>query len=233
LQLPRDLPVTVPSLLVRQRPDIRAAESQMHQASANVGVATANMLPNLTLSASSGSQALALSALFGPQAAAWSIAASAAGPIFDAGSLFHTKESKVAALEQASAQYRSTVITAFQNVADSLRAIQYDAALLKAQVEAENAAAESLKISRAQFKAGSTTLLTIINAEQTLLTARTNRVKAQASRYADTVALYQSLGGGWWNRVDETPASEVKPAGIAAVFVPAGALPATPGPRVK
>lgn len=233
LRLPRDLPVTVPSLLVRQRPDIRAAESQVHQASANVGVANANMLPSLTLSASGGSQALALSALYGPQTAVWSAAASVAGPIFDAGSLFHTKESKVAALEQTSAQYRSTVISAFQNVADSLRAIQFDATLLKAQVEAEKAAADSLSISQAQFKAGSTTFLTVINAEQTLLTARTNRVKAQASRYADTVALYQSLGGGWWNRMDETPASEAKPAGIAAIFVPAGALPATSGAPIN
>lgn len=90
LRLPRDLPVSVPSLLVRQRPDIRAAESQMHQASANVGVATANMLPNVTLSASGGSSALALSGLYGPQSAAWSVAASVTGPIFDAGSLFHT-----------------------------------------------------------------------------------------------------------------------------------------------
>ena len=233
LRLPRDLPLSVPSLLVRQRPDIRAAESQVHQASANVGVATANMLPNVTLSASGGSSALALSALYGPQTAAWSVAASVAGPIFDAGSLFHTKESKVAALEQSSAQYRSTVITAFQNVADSLRAIQSDAALLKAQGEAEKTAAESLKIAQAQFKGGSTTFLTVINAEQTLLTARTNRVKAQASRYADTVALYQSLGGGWWNRMDETPASEVKQAGIAAILTPAGALPATPGAPVN
>ncbi len=122
------------------------------------------------------------------------------------------------------AEYRSTVVSAFQNVADSLRAIQFDASLLKAQTEAEDAAAASLKISQEQFKAGSTTFLNVINAEQTLLTARTNRVKAQASRYADSVALYQSLGGGWWNRVDETPASEVKPAGIAGVFVPLGAL---------
>lgn len=228
LQLPRDLPVAVPSRLVRQRPDIRAAESQMHRASAIVGVATANMLPNLTLSASGGSEALSLSALFGPQTTVWSLAAGVAGPIFDAGSLFHTKESKVAALEQASAQYCSTVITAFQNVADSLRAIQFDAALLKAQVEAEKVSTESLKISREQFKAGAVALLTVINAEQTLLTARTNRVKAQALRYADTVALYQSLGGGWWNRMDETPASEVKQAGIAAIFVPAGARPAPP-----
>jgi outer membrane protein TolC len=205
----------------------------MHQASANVGVATANMLPNLTLSASGGSQALALSALYGPQTMAWSAAASVAGPIFDAGSLFHTKESKVAALEQSTAQYRSTIITAFQNVADSLRAIQSDAALLKAQVDAEKTADDSLKISQAQFKAGSTTYLNVLNAEQTLLNARTNRVKAQASRYADTVALFQSLGGGWWNRVDQTPASEAKQAGIAAFFVPAGALPTPPaGPAI-
>ncbi|HLG83103.1 MAG TPA: efflux transporter outer membrane subunit [Bradyrhizobium sp.] len=230
LVLPRKLPLSVPALLVQQRPDIRAAEAQMHQASANVGVATANMLPNATLSASAGSEALAASALFGPGAAAWSVAANVTGPIFDAGALFHTKESKVAALEQARSQYRSTVITAFQNVADSLRAIQSDAALLKAQSEAENVADESLKISQAQFKGGSTTFLTVLNAEQTLLNARVNRVKAQASRYADTVALFQSLGGGWWNRVDEAPASQAKPAGIAGIFVPAGALPATDQP---
>lgn len=228
LRLPRDLPLTVPSLLVRQRPDIRSAENQVHLACANVGVATANMLPNVTLSASGGSQALALSALYGPQTVAWSVAASITGPIFDAGSLFHTKESKVAALEQASAKYRSTVITSFQNVADSLRAIQSDAELLKAQVAAEKAAADSLEISLAQYRGGATNYLNVLNAQQTLLNARTNRVKAQASRYADTVALYQSLGGGWWNRIDETPASIVKPAGVAGIFVAAGALPALP-----
>ena len=228
LRLPRDLPLTVPSLLVRQRPDIRSAENQVHLASANVGVATANMLPNVTLSASGGSQALALSALYGPQTVAWSVAASITGPIFDAGSLFHTKESKVAALEQASAKYRSTVITSFQNVADSLRAIRSDAELLKAQVAAEKAAADSLEISLAQYRGGATNYLNVLNAEQTLLNARTNRVKAQASRYADTVALYQSLGGGWWNRIDETPASIVKPAGVAGIFVAAGALPTPP-----
>lgn len=228
LRLPRDLPLTVPSLLVRQRPDIRSAENQVHLACANVGVATANMLPNVTLSASGGSQALALSALYGPQTVAWSVAASITGPIFDAGSLFHTKESKVAALEQASAKYRSTVITSFQNVADSLRAIRSDAELLKAQVAAEKAAADSLEISLAQYRGGATNYLNVLNAQQTLLNARTNRVKAQASRYADTVALYHSLGGGWWNRIDETPASIVKPAGVAGIFVAAGALPALP-----
>ncbi len=234
LQLPRDLPVTVPSELVRQRPDIRSAESKVHQASANVGVATAKMLPQLTLSGSGGSQALSAAQLFGPQAIAWSAAASVSSTIFDAGSLYHTKESKVAALDQAKAKYASTVITAFQNVADSLRAIQADAALLRAQVAAEKASSESLQISQSQFKAGSATYLNVLNAQQALLNARTSRVKAQAARYADTIALFQSLGGGWWNRVDETIDSQVKPAGIAAVFTPAGALPSTtmiPGDR--
>lgn len=232
LHLPRDLPVSVPSLLVRQRPDIRAAESQVHQASANVGVAEANMLPNVTLTASGGSSALALSQLFRADTMAWNAAASLATPIFDAGALFHTKESKVAALEQSKAQYRSTVITAFRNVADSLHAIEADAALLKAQVQTENTAAQSLNISQAQFKGGSTTFITVINAEQTLLTARVSRVKAQAARYSDSVALYQSLGGGWWNRVDETPASRVKPAGVAGLLVPAGALQTTTSPAM-
>jgi NodT family efflux transporter outer membrane factor (OMF) lipoprotein len=233
LHLPRDLPVTVPSLLVRQRPDIRAAESQMHQASANVGVATANLLPSLPLSASGGSQAYAVSQLFDSQTALWSVTASLTAPIFDAGSLFHTKESKVAALEQAVSQYRSTVITAFQNVADSLRAVQSDAALLRAQLDAENTATASLNVAQEQYKAGSATFLTVLNAEQTLLSARVNRVKAQAARYSDTVALYQSLGGGWWNRVDEASASDVRRAGIAAAFTPAGALSETTGKSAK
>ena len=215
LQLPRDLPVTVPSLLVRQRPDIRAAESQVHQASANVGVATANMLPNLDIVCVRRQPgAGALGAVRPAERAAWSVAASIAGPIFDAGSLFHTKESKVAALEQASAQYRYTVITAFQNVADSLRAIQFDAALLKAQVDAENAAAESLKLSQAQFKAGSGTLLNVINAEQTLLTAQINRVRAKPALcgHGCAVPSLAAVGGiGWLKRPRPKPSRRGSP----------------------
>ncbi len=224
LHLASALPLTVPSQLVRQRPDIRAAEAQLHQATANVGVATANMLPSLTLSASGGSEALSVARLFDAQTTAWSAAASLSAPIFDAGALFHTKQSKMAALDQSAAQYRSTIITAFQNVADSLRAIQSDADLLKAQVTAESTAAASLTVSQEQFKAGSVTFLNVLNAEQTLLNARTNRIAAEASRFADTVALYQSLGGGWWNRADETAASTVKPARAAALLTPLGAV---------
>lgn len=224
LHLPRELPLSLPSDLVRQRPDIRSAESQLHQASANVGVATANMLPQVTLSASGGSQALSVAQLFTPQTAVYSLEASVSGQIFDGGALFHKREANVAALEQSTAQYRSTVINALQNVADALQAIKHDAATLRAQVAAEKAAAESLEIARSQYRAGSTTYSIVLNAEQTLLNARLDRVKAQAARYSDTTALLQALGGGWWNRVDETPAAQPKPTDIISTAPIAAAI---------
>ena len=204
LHLPSVLPLTVPSRLVRQRPDIRAAEEQLHEASANIGVAVANMLPSVTLSASSGSQALAVTQLFGPQTTVASFETALSQSLFDGGTLYHKKEAQKAAYDQAADKYRSTVITAFQNVADALVAIKADAALLKAQVDAEKSARASFEISAAQFRGGSTPYTTVLNAEQTLLNASTNRVKAEAARFADTTALFQALGGGWWNRVDET-----------------------------
>jgi NodT family efflux transporter outer membrane factor (OMF) lipoprotein len=210
LHLPSALPLTLPSRLVRQRPDIRAAEEQLHEASANVGVAIANMLPSLTLSASSGSQALSVGQLFGSQTTVASVEASVSQSLFDGGTLYHKKEAQKAAYDQAAAKYRSTVIVAFQNVADALAAIKADAALLKAQVEAERSARASFDISTAQFRGGSTTYTTVLNAEQTLLNASTNRVKAEAARLADTTALFQALGGGWWNRVDETGAAALR-----------------------
>ena len=211
LTLPRDLPVSLPSKLVRQRPDIRAAEEQIHEASATVGVDIAAMLPSVTLSASGGSQALSPSKLFTTQTAVYSLENSVSQTLFDGGTLYHKKEAQVAAFDQATAEYRSTVIGAFQNVADTLAAIRTDAAALKAEVEAEQAARQSLALSTAQFRSGATTYVTVLNAEQTLLNASTNRVRAQAARFADTAALFQSLGGGWWNRVDETAAAVPKP----------------------
>jgi NodT family efflux transporter outer membrane factor (OMF) lipoprotein len=224
LRLPKELPLSLPSNLVRQRPDIRSAESRLHQASANLGVATANMLPQITLSASGGSQALALAQLFTPQTASYSLAASVSGQIFDGGALFHKREANVAALEQATAQYRSTVVNAFRNVADALQAIRHDAATLRAQAAAEKTAAESLGIARSQYRAGSTTYAIVLNAEQTLLNARLNRVQAQAARFNDTTALLQALGGGWWNRVDETPASQPRPTDLISTAPIAAAL---------
>ena len=216
LHLPKELPLSLPSNLVRQRPDIRAAESQLHQATANVGVATANMFPQLTLSASGGSQAPSLNQLIAPQTTIYNLGASVAAQSFDGGALFHKREANVAALEQAAAQYQSTVINAFRNVGDALQAVKHDADTLRAEVAAEKAAAESLTIVQNQYSGGSTTYATVLNAEQTLLNARINRVKAQAARFSDTTALLQALGGGWWNRVDEMPASLPRPTDLIA-----------------
>ena len=224
LRLPQNLPLSLPSALVRQRPDIRAAESQWARASADVGVATANMLPQFTLSASGGAQAANFAQLFTPQTSVYALAASASGQVFDAGALFHQREAKVAALAQSEAQYKATVISAFQNVADALQAIKQDAATLREQAAAEKAAAQSLEIARVQYQGGSTTYPTVLNAEQTLLNTRLDRVKAQAARFSDTTALLQALGGGWWNRVDETPAAQSKPTDLISMAPIAAAI---------
>ena len=200
LQLPQDLPLTVPSQLVQQRPDIRAAEAQLHAASAQIGVATANMLPQMTLSAAIGGTATQIGDMLAANNVFWSIAGSAAQTIFAGGTLLHRKRAATAAYDQASAQYRSTVITAFQNVADSLRALQYDADALNAQVAAEHAAAESLEIARRALQLGSISYLALLNVEQTYQQAVINLVQSRVNRYTDTAALFQSLGGGWWNR---------------------------------
>ena len=233
LHLPAALPLTLPSRLVRQRPDIRAAEEQLHEASANVGVAIANMLPSVTLTATGGSQALAFGQLFGPQTAIASFEASVSQSLFDGGTLYHKKEAQKAAFDQAAEKYRSTVITAFQNVADALVAIKADAALLKAQVDAEKSAQASFDISAAQYRSGSTTYTTVLNAEQTLLNASTNRVKAQAARLADTTALFQALGGGWWNRVDETIDAVPRPSDATDLSPLAAAIADPHGVAVK
>ena len=231
--LPRQLPVTLPSALVQQRPDIKAYESQLHVASANVGVATASMFPTLTLSATGGYQSLALDSLFNSKEQLLSLSGSLSSSLFDGGSSFHSREAKLAALDKAKAQYKSTVITAFQNVADALQSIKSDADALRARVVAEKAASDSLEVSRSQFKAGSSNYSTVLTAEQTLLNARLNRVQAQAARYSDTVALFQSLGGGWWNRKDETAASQAKPTDIIATIPIAAGIRAASEDKAK
>ena len=202
LQLPQDLPVSLPSRLVEQRPDIRAAEAVLHAASAQVGVAVAARLPQITLSASAGYNATTLSQLFVPGAAFWTLAGSAVHTIFDAGTLFHTQRAAEAAFEQAAADYKETVLTAFQNVADALRSIRSDADALKAAAASEAAAAKSLAIARRQLALGAVNYLALLNAETTDQQARSVLVQAQAARFADTAALFQALGGGWWNRSD-------------------------------
>jgi NodT family efflux transporter outer membrane factor (OMF) lipoprotein len=200
LQLPRDLPLSLPSSLVEHRPDIRAAEAQLHAASAEIGVATANLLPQLSLTGNIGSSALTLASLFGPGTSFWMLAGGATQTIFDGGTLLHKKRAAEAAFDEAAAQYRSTVLTAFQNVADSLRALQFDADALKAAAAAESAAGDSLAIAKRQLALGAVNDLALLNAEQTYAQARLNLVIAEASRFADTAALFQALGGGWWAR---------------------------------
>jgi NodT family efflux transporter outer membrane factor (OMF) lipoprotein len=202
LLLPQDLPLSVPSVLVEQRPDIRASEALLHEASAEIGVATANQLPQFTLSGEFGSSALKLGSLFSTGTTLWSLTSGVTQSIFDGGTLLHRKRAAVAAYDQAEAQYRSTVLSAFQDVANALRALQFDAETLAAQVAAERSARASLDISRQQYQAGAITYLTLLNAEQTYQTAHISLVKAQAARYSDTAALFQALGGGWWNRAD-------------------------------
>jgi NodT family efflux transporter outer membrane factor (OMF) lipoprotein len=202
LTLPRNLPVSLPSRLVEQRPDIRAAQEQLHQASANVGVATANLLPQFNITGDYGSTALKFGSLFSPGTAVWSIGGSVAQPLFHGGTLLHQKQAAIAAFEAAKAQYRDTVLNAVRNVSDSLRAIQTDAVTLRAQERAARTANDSLALAREQFKAGAITYLTLLNAQRTQQQALIGLAQAQAARYADTAALFQALGGGWWNRRD-------------------------------
>jgi NodT family efflux transporter outer membrane factor (OMF) lipoprotein len=205
LTLPADLPVSLPSHLVEQRPDIRAYEALLHSATAGVGVATANMLPQIALTGSYGREAAQASNLFTPSGIVWSIAGSLTQPIFEGGTLTARKKAAQAALDVAAAQYSSTVNTAFQNVADVLVAIQRDAETLQASLAAEKTASASLAVARSQYEAGAGTYLNVLTAEQTDFSARLNLVTARASRFTDTVALFQALGGGWWHRTDVDP----------------------------
>jgi NodT family efflux transporter outer membrane factor (OMF) lipoprotein len=197
LKLPANLPISLPSKLVDQRPDVRAAEANMHSASALVGVAIAARLPNITLSANGGSAAPNYAQVFVPGAGFYTLAASATAPVFDGFTLYYKQKAAEAALEQAEAQYRATVITAFQNVADALRALQADARALKAALRAEVTAKASLDIVQQQLNAGQVNQLAVLNAQQTYLTAAVVRVQTEANRLSDTAALFMALGGAW------------------------------------
>lgn len=197
LRLPSALPVSLPSTLVRQRPDILAAEAQLHQATAGVGVATANLLPQVTLSASLGTQALDAGDLFSAGSKTWGIGASLLQPLFHGGALRAQKRAAEAGLEQAAADYRTTVLTAFQNVADSLRALELGAEDLAAQAQAERSAARSLELVRTQYQEGAASYLQVLDATRQYQQARIGLIHARAARLADTAALYAALGGGW------------------------------------
>ncbi len=195
LVLPPDLPLGVPSQLVERRPDVRAAEAQLHAATAQVGVAIASLLPQVTITGDIGSSATAMGDLFKAGTGFWSVGASLTQTLFEGGTLIHRKRAADAALDQAGALYRSAVLTAFQNVADALHALATDADALAAASRAEEAAQKSLDVVRHQLELGSVSYLALVNAEQAYQQALISLNQARANRYADTAALFQALGG--------------------------------------
>jgi NodT family efflux transporter outer membrane factor (OMF) lipoprotein len=186
------------------------AEANLHAASAQVGIATANRLPNITLSANAGSNALAIGQVFGPGTGFWNLGGALLAPIFNGGTLLHEQRAARAAYRQTAEQYRGAVLTAFQNVADTLAALEHDAETLKSTAAAADAAKTSLDLARIQYKDGYAAYLVVLNADQAYQQARLAEVQAQADRFTDTAALFQALGGGWWHRPDLTSAASAR-----------------------
>jgi NodT family efflux transporter outer membrane factor (OMF) lipoprotein len=197
LNLTETLPLSLPSMLVRQRPDVQASEALLHVASANIGVATANLFPQLTLNAFYGFESVVLSDLIKPINNIWSYEATLSQTLFKGGALVSQRKAAIAAYEVAFAQYRQTVLTAFQNVADALRAIEFDAQAYKAYVKAETSARNSFNLIKGQYHLGGADYLSLLNAQQQYQQTVINRIQAEALRFSDTAALYQALGGGW------------------------------------
>lgn len=209
LNLPTDIPLSMPSELVRQRPDLRASEALLHSASAQIGVATAALYPQLTLTGQFGSEALSASGLFKGPATIWTIGAGLTQPLFNAGELRAKRRAAVDAYDVAQAQYQQAVLTAFENVADSLRALDTDAEALQAIAESESVAHQALELSQSQYKFGAVSFVQLLQVETQYQQARVNLAQAQATRLADTAALFQSMGGGWWNRTE--PLADANP----------------------
>ncbi|AOK49241.1 RND transporter [Burkholderia sp. MSMB617WGS] len=197
IALPAQLPQTVPSGLVRRRPDILQAEAALHAASANVGVATAALFPSVTLSASGGFNATQLPSLFAASGKAWSVGASITAPLFHGGALWYQRKAAIDAFDESNAAYRQVVLSAFAQVADTLRALDHDAAGLDAQLRAMDAAREALRLVTIEYETGAAGYLQVLATDQQYRQARLAWVQASAQRLQDTVALYAALGGGW------------------------------------
>ncbi len=198
LTLPADLPVSLPADLIRQRPDILAAEAAAHAASAQIGVATAAMLPSVTLSGDLSTISNRASNLFPASGKGWAAAAGVTAPVFEGGTLWFRRRASIAAYEQASDLYRQTVLASFEQVADALQALDHDASALAAQEDALAYAREALKLTQANYTAGLATYLDLLNADIQLHQAQIGQIESLALRYQDTVALFAALGGGWW-----------------------------------
>ncbi|ATX79235.1 efflux transporter, outer membrane factor (OMF) lipoprotein, NodT family [Mariprofundus aestuarium] len=199
LTMPQEIPLTLPSKLTRQRPDVRAAEAALHQASAQVGIATANLYPNINLSGSYGTEAVKFGGLFTAGTTIWGLGAGVLQPLFRGGELHARKRAAVAKFEQAAAEYRASVLGAFQDVADALLALEMDGRQLELQKQSEQMASETLKLVNLQHEQGAVSFLTLLNAQQQYQQSRISLIQARATLYADTAALMHALGGGWWN----------------------------------
>ncbi|MDE2155547.1 MAG: efflux transporter outer membrane subunit [Xanthomonadaceae bacterium] len=209
LRLPAALPLSLPSQVIRQRPDVLAAEAQVHAASAEVGIAVANRLPQFSISAQYGGSSTQFSRMFTDDNVFWSLAGTVSQTLFDFGALKHRQRAAEAALDQAKAQYRSVVLAAFQNVADTLYALDQDSSVLAAATQAEAATRKTRDLTQRQLQAGAVNALVLLGAEQAFQQARIARIQAVAARYEDTVALYQSMGTGWGS-----PGNEGRPSGM-------------------
>jgi len=208
LHLPEKLPLSVPSTLVRQRPDIRAAEAQLKAQNAFVGVATANLLPQFNITGSIGAASLTSNNLFGPNSSLWSLGGGILQPLFQGGQLLAQRRGAIANYEKAAFQYQATVLSAFQEVANALRALETGALGLKAASDAERYAFETLDLVQQQYKLGTASYLAVLYYQNQYQQAKVKSVSAQATRFSDTAALFTALGGGWWNR--EGPAFKPK-----------------------
>ena len=216
LTLPVELPASLPSSLVRQRPDIRASEALLHQASAQIGVATANLYPRFDITAEYGVAGTSLSKLFTPPFQVASLLGSITAPIFNGGQLQAEKRAAIAAYDVAWQQYRNTVLQAFQNVADTLVALDNDARALAADAEADESARETLELTQGQYRLGAVSYLALLIVQQQYFQTHTTLVQAQAQRFTDTATLFQALGGGWWNRGEALAEVEGPPADAGA-----------------
>jgi NodT family efflux transporter outer membrane factor (OMF) lipoprotein len=216
LSLPPDLPLSIPARLVAQRPDIREADANLHAATAAVGVAIANRLPQISLSAQLGSEAIEAGQLFSPGNGLATLLTQALQPIFEGGALLHQQRGAVDTMRQQAALWEQTVIGGFQNVADVLEALQGDSRALAADLYAERAAAHALDLAQMQYKLGGTSYITVLTAEVTYQTDVIALARAQAQRFADSAALFVALGGGWWNRADLPP----PPPGVLRSLLP-------------
>jgi NodT family efflux transporter outer membrane factor (OMF) lipoprotein len=205
LQLPAELPQSLPANLLDHRPDVAAASASLEQAGDDLGVATTNRLPAISIGGEAGTQSLTIGSLFGPGTMLWSLTAAISATIFDHGALKHRQAAAKAAFDQAAAQYKGTVLSGYQNVADSIVAVQRDAQALSAADSADDVARRALTITQAQGTLGQVALPAVLTAQQNVLSAEVTRLSARAAQYSDIAALFTALGGGWWNRQDTQP----------------------------